>query len=141
MPTSTQKALFGHSEAGAQNHSKSTLWGTFRPVPLSTPVNVGWDRNVRGGYSMVTIWLTSGQSPLLKSCAFADTSHTPTELVTGKPDFLEAAYAVDREVQTVNFRGNKEHPKTQHTRKRRKLTAPKICVFGCIAFSGALCSL
>ena len=35
---------------------------------------------------------------------------------------------------------NKEHPKTQHTRKRRKLTVPKICVFGCVAFSGALCS-
>ena len=32
----------------------------------------------------------------------------------------------------------REHPKTQHTRKRRKLTVPKICVFGCVAFSGAL---
>ena len=26
---------------------------------------------------------------------------------------------------------NKEHPKTQHTRKRKHLTVPRICVFGC----------
>ena len=32
---------------------------------------------------------------------------------------------------------NKQHPKTQHTRKRRKQTIPKVCVFGCVAFSGA----
>ena len=36
--------------------------------------------------------------------------------------------------------GAKTHPKTQHTRKRRYLTVPRICVFGCVAFSGALCS-
>ena len=40
-----QKALekhsLGHSEAGARNHSTSTPWGTFRPRPLSTPVNGG----------------------------------------------------------------------------------------------------
>ena len=35
---------------------------------------------------------------------------------------------------------SKKHPKTQHTRKRRKLAVPKICVFGCVAFLGALCS-
>ena len=35
----------GHSEAGAQKHSKNTQWGTFRPGPLSTPVNGGRDRN------------------------------------------------------------------------------------------------
>ena len=35
---------------------------------------------------------------------------------------------------------NKEHPKTQHTRKRRSSTVSRICVFGCVAFSGALCS-
>ena len=41
----------------------------------------------------------------------------------------------------LGFRGfclasAKEHPKTQHTRKRRHLTVPRICVFGCVAFSG-----
>ena len=30
---------------------------------------------------------------------------------------------------------NKEHPKTQHTRKQ---AIPRTCVFGCVAFSGAL---
>ena len=34
----------GHSELGAQKHFKGTLWGTFRPRPLSTPVNGGWSR-------------------------------------------------------------------------------------------------
>ena len=43
-----QKALekhsLGHSGPGAQTHSKSKLrGGTFRPGPLSTPVNDGWD--------------------------------------------------------------------------------------------------
>ena len=38
------KHSLGHSEAGAQKHSKSTSWGTFRPGPLSTPVNGGRDR-------------------------------------------------------------------------------------------------
>ena len=33
-----------HSEAIAQNRSKNTPWGTFRPGPLSTPVNGGRDR-------------------------------------------------------------------------------------------------
>ena len=37
-PKSTQKAL-------AQNCSKGTPWGTFRPGPRSTPVNGGRDRN------------------------------------------------------------------------------------------------
>ena len=50
-PQKCQKALekhsLGHSEAGAQNHSKSTPWGTFRPGPLSTPVNGIRDRNSR----------------------------------------------------------------------------------------------
>ena len=48
-PTKCQKTLkkhsSGHSEAGAQNCSKSTPWGTFRPGPRSTPVNGGRDRN------------------------------------------------------------------------------------------------
>ena len=34
--------------------------------------------------------------------------------------------------------GNKEHPKTQHTRKRRFWEQSITCVFGCVAFSGAL---
>ena len=34
-------------------------------------------------------------------------------------------------------RGEQE---TQHTRTRRKLSVPKICIFGCFAFSGALWS-
>ena len=34
--------------------------------------------------------------------------------------------------------GAKKHPKTQHTRKRRHPTVPRICVFGCVAFSGVL---
>ena len=36
--------------------------------------------------------------------------------------------------------GNKEHPKTHHTRKRRFSERSSFCVFGCVAFSGALCS-
>ena len=36
--------------------------------------------------------------------------------------------------------GNKEHPKTQHTRKRRFWERSITCVFGCVAFSGAFCS-
>ena len=33
--------------------------------------------------------------------------------------------------------GNKEHPKTQHTQKRRFWKRSVTCVFGCVAFSGA----
>ena len=33
---------------------------------------------------------------------------------------------------------NKEHPKTQHTRKRRFSEGSSSCVVGCVAFSGAL---
>ena len=33
---------------------------------------------------------------------------------------------------------NKEHPKTQHTRKRKFSERSGTCVFGCVAFSGAL---
>ena len=33
--------------------------------------------------------------------------------------------------------GNKEHPKTQHTRRRRFSERSIFCVFGCVAFSGA----
>ena len=43
-----EKHSLGHSEAGAQNHSKSTPWSTFRPGPLSSPVNGGQDRNTNG---------------------------------------------------------------------------------------------
>ena len=32
--------------------------------------------------------------------------------------------------------GNKEHPKTQHTRERRFSERSVFCVFGCVAFSG-----
>ena len=39
-----KKHSLGHSEPGAQKHSKSTPWGTFRPGPLSTPVKSVWDR-------------------------------------------------------------------------------------------------
>ena len=41
-------------------------------------------------------------------------------------------------IQGIVSQENKEHPKTQHTRKRRNLTVPKICVFRCVVFSGAL---
>ena len=48
-PKNCQKALekhsLGHSEAGAQNCSKSTPRGTFRPGPRSTPANGGRNRN------------------------------------------------------------------------------------------------
>ena len=48
-PQKCQKALtkhsVGHSEPGAQKHSKSTRRGTFRPGPLSTPVNGSGDCN------------------------------------------------------------------------------------------------
>ena len=39
----SKNTLLGHSEPGAQKHSKSTPchWGTFRPGPLGTPVNGG----------------------------------------------------------------------------------------------------
>ena len=43
---SLKKHSLGHSEAGAQNHLKSTPWGTFRPEPRGTPVNGGRDRKV-----------------------------------------------------------------------------------------------
>ena len=43
-PKNAKKHSLGHSEAGAQNCSKSTPWGTFRPGPRSTPVNGGRDR-------------------------------------------------------------------------------------------------
>ena len=33
-----KKHSLGHSEVGAQNCSKSTPWGAFRPRPRSTPV-------------------------------------------------------------------------------------------------------
>ena len=36
--------------------------------------------------------------------------------------------------------GNKEHPKTQHTRKRRFWKRSTTCIFGRVAYSGALCS-
>ena len=45
-PTECISSDFGHSEASAQNHSKCTPWGTFRPGPLNTPVNGGRDRNI-----------------------------------------------------------------------------------------------
>ena len=47
MPKGTQKHSLGHSKAGAQNCSKRTPWGTFRPGPRSTPVNGGRDRKPR----------------------------------------------------------------------------------------------
>ena len=37
------------------------------------------------------------------------------------------------------FEKRLKHPKTQHTRNHRELTVPRICVFGCVAFSGACC--
>ena len=39
-----KKHSFGHSEAIAQKHSKSTPWGTFPPGALDTPVDGGRDR-------------------------------------------------------------------------------------------------
>ena len=39
-------------------------------------------------------------------------------------------------LNTKEWKIREKHPKTQHTRKRRKVTASKICVFGCVAFSG-----
>ena len=44
MPKALKKHSVGHSEPGAQKHSKSTTWGTFRPGPLSTPVNSGKEK-------------------------------------------------------------------------------------------------
>ena len=53
-PKKRQKALkkhsLGHSEAGAQNCSKSTPWGTFRPGRLGTPANGGRNRKKGGGF-------------------------------------------------------------------------------------------
>ena len=45
MPKALKKHALGHSEPGAQKHSKSTPWGTFWPGPLTTPVNGGRERN------------------------------------------------------------------------------------------------
>ena len=39
----SEKHSLGHSEPGAQKHSKSTPWDTFRPGPF--PVNGGRDRS------------------------------------------------------------------------------------------------
>ena len=36
--------------------------------------------------------------------------------------------------------GNKEHPQTQHTRKRRFSERSIFCAFGCVAFSSAFYS-
>ena len=36
----------------------------------------------------------------------------------------------------LTLAGAKTHPKTQHTRKRKYPTVPRICDFGCVAFSG-----
>ena len=44
------------------------------------------------------------------------------------------------QIGTIISEENKKHPKTQHTRKRRQSTISRICVFRCVAFSGALCS-
>ena len=38
-PKTLKEHSLGHSEPGAQKHSSSTPWGTFRPGPLGTPVN------------------------------------------------------------------------------------------------------
>ena len=48
-----------HSEAGTQNHSKSTPQSTFRPGPPRTPVNGGRDRKPRklGACVMTTKFL------------------------------------------------------------------------------------
>ena len=48
-----KKHSSGHSEAGAQKHSKSTPWGTFRP--LGTPVNGGWHRNSKGQFAYLKL--------------------------------------------------------------------------------------
>ena len=44
-PTECFLSVFGHSEPGAEKHSKSTPWALSGPVPKSTPVNGGQDRN------------------------------------------------------------------------------------------------
>ena len=48
VPKNTQKARCPKTlkKQGAQKHSQSTPWGTFRPGPLGTPVNGGWDRKI-----------------------------------------------------------------------------------------------
>ena len=54
VPKSAKKHSLGHSEAGAQNHSKSTPRGTFRPGPLSTPVKGSRDR--KSWVQFVYVW-------------------------------------------------------------------------------------
>ena len=44
-PKALKKHSLGHSEPGAQNRSKSLSGSTFRPNPLSPPVNGGWNGN------------------------------------------------------------------------------------------------
>ena len=48
----SKKHSLGHSEPGAQKHSKSTPWGTFGRRPLNTPVNGGRDRRFGSDFSL-----------------------------------------------------------------------------------------
>ena len=65
-PTECFLSVSGHSEPGAQKHSKSTPWGTFRFGPLGTPVNGGRDRKHRwvssSSHNVWGWWLLSRHS-------------------------------------------------------------------------------
>ena len=73
---------------------------------------------------------------------------------TRKRNTLPKTQVIDRSQKKLRFRvccdfgrvlvpfweGSKEHAKMQHIRQRRFSERPIFCVFGCVAFSGALCS-
>ena len=53
------------SEPGAQKHSKSILWGTFRHRPFGTPVNGGRDHKRKSlfGLFWVCLWVNEAALP------------------------------------------------------------------------------
>ena len=114
---------------------KLLLWADFSSLMLAsscsaTPVVNYYDRSIS---TLRIIWRLLFASKIVFICCqviFEDPSEIP---------FKTSIKISSRGYLFIFSEGNKEHPKTQHTRKRRKLTAPfQICVF--VAFSGALCS-
>ena len=81
-----KKHSLGHSEAGAQKHSKSTAWGTFRPGPLGTPANGGRDRNICEG----NLILLTKEAKVLEIAVGAVLAPTRFSLVRNSPQDLVA---------------------------------------------------
>ena len=67
-------------------------------------------------------------------------THPKTQLIDRSQNLRFRVCCVFRVCFGALLEGNKEHPKTQHTRKRRFSERSVFCIFGCVAFSGAFCS-